>query len=70
VQAEGLICDKCGMKLPRVTAVEQPDSGSGGAVAKKKDEAVWVRCRSCGAPAKGGDRCGDCGREVPMPEGV
>ena len=31
-------------------------------------DALKTRCRSCGAPATAGERCGDCGREVPFPD--
>ena len=57
----GMICERCGMKLP-IVAVAAP------VVAAKRKETVWSRCRSCGATARGGERCGDCGREVPMPD--
>lgn len=61
VQAVGAICDRCGMRLPRTgDAVAAPVRSSG--------VTVWTRCRQCGAPAKGGERCGDCGRDVAMPE--
>ena len=58
----GLLCERCGMKLPQVAVAAVPG------VVKKKKEAVFARCRSCGAPARGGERCGECGREVPMPD--
>lgn len=62
VQAEGAVCERCGMRLPKLAA---PVEARGPA---PKGEAVWTRCRKCGAPAKGGERCGDCGHPVPMPE--
>ena len=63
VQAEGLICDNCGMKLPKVApAIVTVDTG------KPKPSFESVRCRSCGAPAKPGQRCTDCGREVALPD--
>lgn len=66
VQAEGMFCDRCGMRLPRV-AVRAERSASGVDVRSGAD-AVWTRCRRCGAVARGGRRCGDCGHLVPMPE--
>lgn len=51
----GYVCATCGMALPRSRASELVAE----AIAPE-----WVRCRSCGAPAKAGERCGDCGREV------
>jgi len=64
VQAEGVLCDRCGMKLPVVALPVLAVTGTliGGGGDNK------TRCRSCGAPAKGGERCGDCGREVPYPD--
>ena len=61
VQAEGSICEKCGMKLPKVAVAKVVDP-------KKKKLEVWTRCRSCAAPALGGTNCSECGRAVPMPE--
>jgi hypothetical protein len=63
VQASGLICDTCGMRLPYAAGDAAPVVG--GVIA---GEGERVRCKSCGAPAKAGGRCGDCGREVPFPE--
>jgi methionyl-tRNA synthetase len=62
VQAEGLMCDRCGMRLPRTPAA----AVAGSPVAKKFKETVWVRCKKCAAKAKAGERCGDCGQEVPL----
>lgn len=56
----GLICERCGMKLPRVAVAA--------VAATKKKDVIWARCRTCGATAHGGERCGECGREVPMPD--
>ncbi|MHB8873578.1 MAG: hypothetical protein ACYC8T_07820 [Myxococcaceae bacterium] len=64
VQASGLFCDKCGMRLPRT----QAPAGAAAAGPKKFVQTVWTRCKSCGAPAKAGEKCGDCGRDVPFPE--
>lgn len=61
VQAQGSICDKCGMKLPQIAVAAV-------ATGKKKKVEVWTRCRACAAPALGGEHCRECGREVPMPE--
>lgn len=64
VQTSGLLCNTCGMRLPRLAGAEVAPVSAGGA----PSDTVWARCRSCGAPARAGDRCGDCGREVPFPE--
>jgi hypothetical protein len=69
VQMEGAVCEKCGMRLPYNPAAVVVGVEEGAAAGpKKRKEAVWTRCKSCGAPAKGGEKCGDCGRDVPMPE--
>lgn len=60
VQAVGSVCERCGMKLPRPVAVAEP-------VRAAKGEPVKVRCKACGAPATAGERCTDCGHEVPFP---
>lgn len=65
VQAKGLLCDRCGMRVPR--AAEAATAGPGQS-APKKGETIWSRCKKCGAAAKAGHPCGDCGHAVPMPE--
>jgi len=63
VQTVGLICDHCGMKLPTFApAVVAAPAG------KPKQSLESVRCKSCGAPAKPGQRCTECGREVALPD--
>ncbi len=61
LQQAGTICERCGMKLPRLAVAAAVDS-------KKKKLEVWTRCRACAAPALGGEHCRECGHEVPMPE--
>jgi hypothetical protein len=56
-----VLCARCGFRLPRAAPTAQ-------AMAGKKKADVTTRCRSCGAPAKAGERCGDCGRDVPFPD--
>lgn len=69
VQPDGLFCEKCGMRLPRAATPAAAAAAALDPAAKKNwVEAVWTRCRSCGAPAKAGAKCGDCGRDVPFPE--
>lgn len=57
VQAAGLLCEKCGMRLPR--AAVAPVAAKGPAV-----EGEWTRCRDCGSRAKFNTRCGNCGNLV------
>ncbi len=65
VQASGTLCDRCGMALPRVKAAAPAPGAPPGA---RKGETVWARCKKCGATARAGERCGDCGHPVPLPE--
>jgi hypothetical protein len=62
VQATGSLCERCGMKLPQIVVA---DAITGTLLSP---EEVKTRCRSCGAPAMAGQRCGDCGRDVPYPD--
>ncbi len=61
VQAEGLFCEKCGMRLPRLEVADVDAPADPSAV-------QWTRCKKCGAPAKAGFRCGDCAQYVPFPD--
>jgi len=65
VQAAGLLCGTCGMKLPPVAAapIERTPAPKARAI-----EARSVRCRACGAPATPGERCSECGALAPLPE--
>lgn len=65
VQAEGALCDRCGMRLPVAAA---PAAIVGTMVGSGSAADLKVRCRACGAPARAGERCGDCGRDVPYPD--
>lgn len=57
VQPAQRLCERCGMSLPRRGGVELAP-----VVARASDETT--RCRACGAPARVGQRCGDCGHLV------
>lgn len=59
VQAEGLFCDRCGMRLPR-------HSASGASPKIDTDEPVMVR-HACGAKTEAGLPCSECGAPVPLP---
>lgn len=59
VQASGLFCDSCGMRLPKVPA---PAASAKGAAAS--DGPLLVIC-GCGAKAFPGTRCGSCGAKIP-----
>lgn len=52
-QADGALCDRCGMRLP-------PRAGPAGAPAQG-DVDGWVICQKCGTRARPGRACGQCG---------
>lgn len=56
VQAQGALCDKCGMRLPKLAGAA---SGKGAAA----DGVALVVC-GCGAKAILGRRCGSCGAKT------
>lgn len=61
VQPAQLLCERCGMSLPRLART----AAAPVPVTRPPDE--MTRCRVCGAPAKVGQRCGDCGHEIDPP---
>ena len=61
VQAAGAVCDKCGMRLPRIVGASSV-MPSTAAVAQ---ESHMVRCRACGIQTAAGALCTDCGQPVP-----
>jgi hypothetical protein len=62
VQAQGLLCDRCGMRIARVGAAAAPT-----APAARGGEPQVVR-HGCGAPTPAGRPCTSCGVFVPFPE--
>jgi hypothetical protein len=50
VQATGLVCERCGMRLPRVGALVPVGQAEGEG-----------RCRACGVVVTPGERCRECG---------
>ncbi len=56
VQAEGLVCEKCGMRLPRLRP--------GFAAARDEPEGSWGRCPRCHTRGRTGRACTDCGTVV------
>ncbi|MBL8937374.1 MAG: hypothetical protein JNM69_22630 [Archangium sp.] len=65
VQAAGLICNTCGMRLPKVAA--PPPEAVAATAAKPTYSRGDVRCKACGAPAMPGERCSECGALAPLP---
>jgi methionyl-tRNA synthetase len=62
VQAEGLLCEACGMRLPRAPRAPAPSARPG------IDDEIWGTCPKCGSRAMVGRRCGECGVVMQMPE--
>lgn len=56
VQLEGLLCERCGMRLPRA-AVPSVETSSA-----EEDEAV--SCSQCGTKTRPGRSCASCGNRV------
>lgn len=65
VQAAGLICNTCGMRLPKSAAPPPPAQATTSKVVYSRGD---VRCKACGAPATPGQRCSECGALAPLPE--
>jgi hypothetical protein len=61
VQASGLLCNTCGMRLPKAAATPAAPVVTG----RPAPEARSIRCRACGAPATPGQRCSECGAQQP-----
>jgi hypothetical protein len=58
VQAEGLLCDNCGMRLPRARVAA---TAVAGAKRPGVDEDGWVACSTCHTPTRPGKTCSECG---------
>ncbi|MBX5483621.1 MAG: hypothetical protein IRZ16_17500 [Myxococcaceae bacterium] len=61
VQADGMICDRCGMRLPRYIPPPRAQ-----AVPTDPDELPKVR-HACGVVTRAGRPCSSCGVFVPLP---
>ncbi|MBJ6762860.1 hypothetical protein JGU66_19020 [Myxococcaceae bacterium JPH2] len=57
VQSEGLLCDRCGMRLPRarIAATAAPTRAA---------EGDWLACPVCHTPTRPGRTCTECGARV------
>lgn len=58
VQLAGLLCDHCGMRLPRPRAAQA--TGAAGEVAAGD----WLQCPHCHATARAGRACHQCGTRL------
>ncbi len=59
-QASGLLCERCGMKLPKMQQAA--------AVAPKAQAAAsgdWAECPMCHTPGRAGRSCATCGTSIP-----
>jgi hypothetical protein len=57
VQATGMFCDRCGMRLPRARV--EPLKPKAARLAAETGE--WIRCSKCHTPARLGIACITCG---------
>jgi hypothetical protein len=58
VQAEGVVCDRCGMRLPRPRPAAAPGAKVTGISA---DDLTWVPCPKCRTPTRPNKICTVCG---------
>lgn len=58
VQAQGLLCDNCGMRLPRARPAA---TAVAGAKRPGGDDDGWVACSTCHTPVRPGKACSQCG---------
>jgi ribosomal protein L32 len=60
VQAEGLVCDRCGMRLPRARVAPAAEARKAGA----EEDTAWKPCQKCRTPTRPGKLCTVCGTRV------
>lgn len=56
VQAQGLLCDHCGMRLPRARL-----AAPAAAAKRASGDEAWVACATCHTPVRPGKVCSECG---------
>lgn len=59
VQAVGLLCDNCGMRLPRARL-----AATTGAAKGPQDDDGWMACPSCHTRGRAGRACSECGTRL------
>jgi hypothetical protein len=65
VQAEGAVCDRCGMRLPKI----RPTAATGAKVTGIAAEDLnWVPCQKCRTPTRPNKICTVCGTRVKAAE--
>lgn len=62
VQAEGMVCERCGMRLPRArpTAGATAAKGAGASA----EDLTWLPCQKCRTPTRPNKICTVCGTRV------
>lgn len=65
VQATGLLCDRCGMRLPRI----KPSTASASDAFARPSEG-WGRCSRCRLPGRLSAACSECGGAMTGGEGA
>ncbi|MFL5348357.1 MAG: class I tRNA ligase family protein [Hyalangium sp.] len=61
VQAEGMVCDRCGMRLSRVRPTAAAAPGKGGVAT---EDLTWLPCQKCRTPTRPNKICTVCGTRV------
>jgi tRNA synthetase class I (M) len=62
VQAEGMVCDRCGMRLPRVKTA--PAAAAGKGASASAEDVTWLPCQKCRTPTRPNKICTVCGTRV------
>jgi ribosomal protein L32 len=62
VQAEGMVCDRCGMRLPRVRPTAAATAAKGAGV--PAEDLLWLPCPRCRTPTRPNKICTVCGTRV------
>ncbi|WP_371876542.1 hypothetical protein [Pyxidicoccus fallax] len=57
VQADGLLCDRCGMRLPKA----RPAATAAAGAKRADDDDGWTNCTSCQTRVRRGRACSECG---------
>jgi hypothetical protein len=61
-QSEGMVCDKCGMRLPKARPTAA--AAAAAAAAAKAEELLWLPCQKCRTPTRPNKICTVCGTRV------
>jgi ribosomal protein L32 len=64
VQAEGMVCDKCGMRLPKARPAAGSAAAAKEAAAVAAEDLTWLPCQKCRTPTRPNKICTVCGTRV------